>query len=167
MKLLLTSLLVFTSLLSYAQLDSTLIKTNYNPNKNVVCVEFLGANSAVSLNYERSFLNRKHFFMDARVGLGTLLVLWSSTYSMSGNFGGRNHFLELGVGRTDYTVFVPFLSSSGASSFYYPLIGYKYQKKFVFKFQILQLALHKNNQLINNPNNNIVLFAGISFGVAF
>jgi len=133
---------------------------------NVLCGELLGGNLGVSINYERAIINKKHFMLNGRIGLGTLLFMWSSTYSMSGNIGGKNNFLELGFGRTDYAVFIPGVFGNGPSNFYYPLIGYRHQKKFVFKFQILGLLNHKNNQLTNEKEGTIVIF-GLSFGKSF
>jgi hypothetical protein len=66
---------------------------------------------------------------------------------MSGNIGGKNNFLELGFGRADYTVVMLGVYGNRSSSFIYPLIGYRYQRKFLFKFQLLELVNHKNNQL--------------------
>ena len=85
---------------------------------------------------------------------------------MSGNFGGKNNFLELGFGRTDYTVIMMGVYDNGPSSFIYPLIGYWYQKNFLFKFQLLGLANHKNNQLFKDTDGTVVIF-GLSFGRAF
>jgi hypothetical protein len=138
----------------------------YYVKNNVVCGELLGANFGLSVNYERVIVNKKHFMLNGRIGLGTLLLLWSSTYSMSGNFGGKNNFVELGFGRTDYTVLIPGVYGSGPSNFIYPLIGYRYQKKFLFKFQILGLFNHKNSQLIKDTDGTVVI-VGLSFGTAF
>jgi hypothetical protein len=154
---------------TFAQSDSTRHKWRLNDKvvkSNVICGEILGGNVGLSVNYERAIINKKHFLLNARVGLGTLLVMWSATYSISGNFGGKNNFLEMGFGRADYSVLVPGVYGNGPSSFYYPLIGYRYQKNFLFKFQILGLIEHRNNQLTSNGTNLPVIF-GVSFGKAF
>jgi hypothetical protein len=52
------------------------------------------------------------------------------------------------------------------SSFIYPLIGYRYQKNFLFKFQLLGLANRENNQLFKDTDGTVVIF-GLSFGKAF
>ncbi|MCE3229145.1 MAG: hypothetical protein K0S32_3696 [Bacteroidetes bacterium] len=104
--------------------------------------------------------------LNARVGLGNLIVLWSVTYSLSGNFGGKNNFLEIGFGKTDYTLLVPGIHSTGPSSYYYPLLGYRYHKNFLFKCQILALINHKNNELTNTGNGTL-LIPGLSFGKTF
>jgi hypothetical protein len=161
--------LLLTYLQSFSQIDSTHKKWRLNDNyvkNNVVCGELFGGNFGLSINYERAIINKKHFMLNGRIGLGTLLLMWSSTYSMSGNFGGKYNFLELGFGRTDYIVLVPGIYSNGPSNFFYPLIGYRYQKNFVFKFQFIGLVNHENNQLYKGTNRTGIIF-GLSFGKAF
>jgi hypothetical protein len=92
--------------------------------------------------------------------------MWSSTYSISGNLGAKNNFLEFGFGRTDYTVLVPGVYSNGPSNFYYPLLGYRYHKNFLFKFQVLAILDHRNNQLTGGSTGLPAIF-GVSFGKTF
>jgi len=139
-----TTCLVFILLLSGAITPFLTAGTNpYLRPGNNASISLFGGASIISINYERLFANNRKFFLAGNIGLGYSesmdlpnknTSLLSIPLHFTGNYGGRKHYFEFGLGGTlllygkfiywDYCIF--------------PMVGYRFHplKKDKFSFRV-------------------------------
>lgn len=172
MKLLLTFLLVLSSLCGKAQFEEQ------RPIGSV-SFGFGGEGLLISLSLDLRLIKVNDFFLSSRVGVGTQLFGSNHPHSLSVNYGKKNLFFELGMGRNiAYTRTIGVLSPSVTrrDEWIYAIAGLKYQHlkgrsefRFYFNpmFDIGKLERNSYGDSLIFGSKKVMFYMGISWGVMF
>lgn len=137
---------------------------------NAVTIGFMGEGNLLSLNYSRKILVRRKFFVDAKLGIGILYseipifgdeaaTVWGLSHTISFNYGGKGHFLELGIGGNVYK------ADSKLQYIPFPTIGYKYQPTGHAKVQFTgRVFIHPRG---TDSSHGVFVPVGIAAGISF
>lgn len=137
-----------------------------NDSKNAVYFELLGSTYGFGLSYERKLVSTPSLSMNARVGVGTLILVNAvPTFGLNALLGKEKHFLELGFNATR-TYGIDLFSIQGNITWIgNPILGYRFisENGFVFRFSFTPLV----NAFSSDLGYDFLPFGGISFGKAF
>lgn len=154
---------LFAPLLSWSQ-DTA----GYKGQMNELSVGIIGGGNTVSLNYGRVFLPRSKTFFVASIGMGIQPsgifdpeeLIFGIPHSVTFNYGGRGHYLELGAGAN------MFFATKLNATYYlpYPILGYRFQTNGSRRLQFVGRAF-----VHPRPSSDYWLFIpfGISLGIRF
>jgi hypothetical protein len=135
-------------------------------SKNAVYLELLGSTYGIGVSYERKILSAPFLSLNARVGVGTLVLVNAvPTFGLNALIGKEKHFLELGFNATR-TYGIDLFSIQGNITWIgNPILGYRFisENGFVFRFSFTPLV----NAFSSDLGYDFFPFGGISFGKAF
>jgi hypothetical protein len=172
MKLLITILLVLSSLCGKAQFEEQ------RPIGSV-SFGFGGEGLLLSLSLDLRLIKVKDFFLSSRMGVGTHIFGSNYPHSLSGNYGKKNLFFELGMGRNiAYTRTIGILSPSVTrrDEWIYAIAGLKYQYQKgrlelrVYTnpmFDIGKLERNSDGESLIFGSKKVMMYMGVSIGGMF
>ena len=137
-----------------------------NDSKNAVYFELLGSTYGIGVSYERKILSTPFLSLNARVGVGTLVLVNAvPTFGLNTLIGKEKHFLELGFNATR-TYGIDLFSIQGNITWIgNPILGYRFisENGFLFRLSFTPLV----NTFSADLGYDFFPFGGISIGKAF
>ena len=137
-----------------------------NDSENTVYFELLGSTYGIGLSYERKIISTTSLSLNARVGVGTLILVNAvPTFGLNALIGKEKHFLELGFNATR-TYGIDLFSIQGNINWIgNPILGYRFisENGLVFRFSFTPLV----NTFSSDLGSDFLPFGGISIGKAF
>jgi hypothetical protein len=171
-RLVIASLIVFGASISSIQAQNDTIRYYYKSEKavskvaqNKIYGELLGSGFGISANYERCVWQDEKVSINARLGIGTA-VLINALPIMGFNacLGEGQSKFEIGVNALRVYSIGLFDGNENTSIYANPIIGYRFESRdgFLFRFAFTPF-------LNPDPNTEFPFFPwlGISFGGAF
>ncbi len=144
--------------------------TTHNIRKNCIDVTVGGSGLFLSTNYSRVLVVQPGYFVNASVGVGTVLMMGGTSlpHQLTFNFGKKSSFLEVGIGgsywtgKTDSSGFTETTSTYNIS----PILGWRknFDNHVNFRAYVNPLFYVSGEQI---TNYKVTPFAGISFGYTF
>jgi hypothetical protein len=144
--------------------------TTRNIRKNCIDVTVGGSGLFLSTNYSRVLTVQPGYFVNASVGVGTVIMMGGTSvpHQLTFNFGKKSSFLEVGfggsfwTGKTDSSGFAEKTNSYNIS----PIIGWRkiFENNMNFRAYVNPLFNVSGEQI---TNNKFTPYAGISLGYTF
>jgi hypothetical protein len=171
-RLVIASLIVFGGLISSIQAQNDTIRYYYKSEKavskvaqNKIYGELLGSGFGISANYERCVWQDEKVSINARLGIGTAVLINAlPILGFNACLGKGESKFEIGVNALRVYSIGLLDGNENTSMYVNPIIGYRYEsrKGFLFRFAFTPF-------LNPDPNTEFPFFPwlGISFGGAF
>jgi hypothetical protein len=165
-------LMVFGGFISNIQAQNDTIRYYYKSEKavskvaqNKIYGELLGSGFGISANYERCIWQDDAVSINARIGIGTAILINAlPILGFNACLGKRESKFEVGVNALRVFSIDLFDGNENTSMYANPIVGYRFEsrKGFLFRFAFTPF-------LNPNPNTEFPFFPwlGISFGGAF
>ena len=166
------SLIIFGGFISSIQAQNDTIQYFYKSEKQVaknhqnkIYGELLGSGFGISANYERCVWHDDVFSINARIGIGTAILINAlPILGFNACLGKRQSKFEIGVNALRVYSIGLFDGNANTSIYANPVIGYRFESRdgFLFRFAFTPF-------LNPDPNTEFPFFPwlGISFGGAF
>ncbi|MFM2286224.1 MAG: hypothetical protein RLZZ543_1721 [Bacteroidota bacterium] len=150
-----------------AQTDTT--KNEKDVRQHFVYGELCGSGYLFSVNYEHQLYQTDHFRLNARIGIGSAVLINAlPIVGMNALLGKNATKFEIGV-NINRTFAIGIMSDDGNYVMLNPVLGSRYQSKkgFIFRATISPfIPIYDPSDFIP-PDRTFYPFAGISFGYAF
>ncbi len=168
----LASIIVFSCLISSIQAQNDTIRYYYKSEKavskvaqNKIYGELLGSGFGISANYERCVWQDDKVSLNARLGIGTAILINSlPILGFNACLGKGESKFEIGVNALRVYSIGLFDGSENIAIYANPILGYRFESRegFLFRFAFTPF-------LNPDPNTEFPFFPwlGISFGGAF
>lgn len=166
-------LILFLSLLSQIGYSQKIENLSEQKSMNAITLGVIGEGNTFSLNYSRKILRRPKFFIDAKLGIGfvnygisifgrdTSKKDFGLSHAISFNYGGKGHFLELGVGGNVFYIDQDHLTGY----IFFPTVGYKYQSQGRARVQFTgRLFIHPRS---TDSDYGLFFPVGVAVGISF
>jgi hypothetical protein len=137
--------------------------------KNSVDITLGGSGLFLSTNYSRVIMAKPNYFINASVGIGTVIMTGGITlpHQLTFNFGKKSSFLELGLGGTFWTGKSNDSGYTETINSYYlsPIVGWRknFKNNLVFRVYTNPLFYISGEE----SEHTITPYAGISLGYSF
>lgn len=135
-------------------------------SKNAVYFELLGSTFGIGINYERRIINAPMLALNARIGVGSLILVNAfPAFGLNTLIGKEKHFLELGF-NTIRTYGIDLFSIQGNITWIgNPILGYRFisPNGFLFRLSFTPLV----NTFSDDLGSDFFPFGGISIGKMF
>jgi len=166
------SLIVFGWFISNIQAQNDTIRYYYKSEKavskvaqNKIYGELLGSGFGISANYERCIWQDDAVSINARIGIGTAILINAlPIFGFNACLGKGESKFEIGVNALRVFSIDLLDGNQNTSMYANPIVGYRYESRegFLFRFAFTPF-------LNPNPNTEFPFFPwlGISFGGAF
>jgi len=140
----------------FAQNLTDSINPNNKFRKNAVFVEVRNARTFtdVSINYNRTFIKKEKFLLNGSIG--TNIIYMGQDMLVSLRLSASINWFETGI----YIINTTYYATSGRKFDDYkyifkfeggPILGYRYQKKFLFRVSFTPLLVHKSYKYYSGP----------------
>jgi hypothetical protein len=137
--------------------------TDYIRAKNNISLSLGGTAGVFSINYERTLLESRNFFLSGKLGIGSYISQpnINSHLTANLNMNGSKHYFEIGLGAAlglgQYNKYYRYYTSL-------PIIGYRIlssSEKFSFRVYGCGFGMFRNNDRLIVPS------IGLDFGFSF